>query len=756
MNRILVIGIITLFVMPTMVLAQRGKKLVDMADNYYKTAQYLPAGELYHEILKVEPNNLHAKYHLAHCQRLLFEYNKAEPLYEQVYLADAGKYPLSLFYFALTQKLNRKYDLAIKSFLKFENESANLSEVADKNAFLMQAKVERKGCELALDQEKMPLRDFQFGIMDEPVNSAFNDYAPVIFEDGAMLVVSSGRAEKEGQIDPRLGEALSNNYRFVWQGSGWLESQGKDKFDKINSRYGDGAGFLVGDKFYYTSCQEDDDGCAIYVSELKKGKWEKPEKLDDNINMKGTDNKQPNLTPSGDTLFFVSNREGGMGKNDLWMSIQLNEKWGLPQNLGPAINTPFNEISPYYHPDENLLFFASDGHYGFGGLDIYMTTGFDLDNIEILNVGLPFNSNADDCYFTLGNTQGYMASNRKNGFGKFDIYNFDKESEETVIAEIADHMPYAHRELAYNDKNFKYFDLSGNGDPLLAQNEEPESYSVSGKLVDKQTGAPIADATVPIVNKNGELLKTTQTNQQGEFRYEDIDKNEDMRILADQQKSSLTSQQKMKVEDLKIAPGKARPGYNKIESIYFDFSSSQLRCEAKMALEDLVDFYRHFPDIQIEIDAHTDNVGNANYNKQLSHQRGKIVYNFLIERGIDASALVINAKGQTAPYASNDNQLGRQLNRRVEFVVKGISDKLSYPTSTFIIKPKANLYRIAKSFDMTVAEVMLLNGFKGKNIKAYSPVRVYNKVLPDDKYVFVPIQHAMINAVGMVNQMELE
>lgn len=722
--------------------SQRRSKVMDMADEYYQSAQYLPAAELYYEISKAEPNNLSAKYQLAQCHRLLFEYARAEPLYQEVYQGDRESYPLALFYFALTQKLNRKYQAAIESFEEFEKIAINEKDFPDAKALKLQAQVEKNGCKLALEQEKMPLRDFKFKVIEEPVNTAFNDYAPAIVKEDSLLVISSGRTSKKGRIDDRLGEALSSNYQFVRNGSSWIESKYKDKFDKLNSKDGDGAGFMMGDKFYFTSCQEDDDGCAIYVAELKKGKWDKPEKLGQNINLKGTDNKQPNLTPGGDTLFFVSDRAGGLGKNDIWMSVKVGESWGNPQNLGPEINTPFNEISPFYYPEENLLFFASDGHHGFGGLDVYMTTTFQPGAMEIVNIGLPFNSNNDDCYFTLGTRTGYMASNRKNGFGRFDIYSFNKEAQETVIAEIADHMPYAHRELAYHEKDFKYFDLSGNGEPLLADANTSDSYSVSGKLVDEQTGEPIANATVPIVDKDGELLKTTQTNQDGEFRYQDINENDDVRVLANQEKSSLTNRQNIKVENLKIARGGSQPGLSQVESVYFDFNSRQLRCEAKMALEDLVDFYYHFPGIQIEIDAHTDNVGNPNYNKHLSEQRGKVVYNYLINKGIDASALVINARGQSSPFAPNDSQLGRQLNRRVEFKIKGISAKLTYPTTTYIVKPKANLYRIAKSFDMSVDEIMLLNGFKSKNIQAYSPVRVYNKVAPDSQYVFVPLNHS--------------
>lgn len=724
---------------------QRRQKLMDMADEYYQSAQYLPAAELYFEISKADPDNLLAKYQLAQCHRLLFEYARAEPLYQEVYRTDQDSYPLALFYFALTQKLNRKYQSAIESFDEFENAVIDEKDHPEVKELKLQASIEKNGCKLALEQEKMPLRDFKFKVMEEPLNTAFNDYAPAIVTEDSLLIISSGRTTQSGKIDDRLGEALSSNYLFVSNGNTWSESNYKDKFDKLNSKYGDGAGFMAGNKFYFTSCQEDDDGCAIYVAELKKEKWDKPEKLGENINLKGTDNKQPNLSPGGDTLFFVSNRAGGFGKNDIWMSVKAGSSWGNPQNLGPEINTPFNEISPFYFPEENLLFFASDGHYGFGGLDVYMTTTFQAGAMEIVNIGLPFNSNSDDCYFSLGNRTGYMASNRKNGFGRFDIYSFNKEAQETVIAEIADHMPYAHRELAYHEKEFKYFDLSGNGEPLMADANTPESYSVSGKLVDEQTGEPIANATVPIVNKNGELLKTTQTNQDGEFRYQDINENDDVRVLASQDKSSVTNRPKVKIEDLKIAPGNSNPGSNQVESIYFDFNSRQLRCEAKMALEDLVDFYYHFPDIQIEIDAHTDNVGNPNYNKHLSEQRGKVVYNYLINRGIDASALVINAKGQSSPFASNDSQLGRQLNRRVEFKIKGISANLAYPTTTYLVKPKANLYRIAKSFQMSVDEIMLLNGFKSKNIKAYSPVRVYNKVAPDSQYVFVPANSSVGN-----------
>ncbi|MEQ9307257.1 MAG: hypothetical protein RJQ14_25305, partial [Marinoscillum sp.] len=245
-------------------------------------------------------------------------------------------------------------------------------------------------------------------------------------------------------------------FRFTRENGQWKEVDQSDRFEKvINTKYGDGSGSFNRERnrFYYTNCDEDlGDVCHIYMSRLESGKWTEPKPLNLNINEYGFNSKHPNLTPGGDTLFYTSDREGGFGQLDLYMSINAGEEnWGPPMNLGEQINTPFNEVSPFYDQNERVLFFASNGHRGFGGFDIYIARGNKFESAEIYNAGIPFNSYRDDIFFFLGKGKGYLSSNREDGVGKFDIYGFNIRSKSDIISEVSSEGTIAGRNSLFTD-----------------------------------------------------------------------------------------------------------------------------------------------------------------------------------------------------------------------------------------------------------------------------------------------------------------
>lgn len=711
------------------------------AYQYYQAQQYLPAAEIYQAVLKNNENHPEATFYLAECLRKTYTYAEAEKYYDLTVGNYLKAYPEALFYLALMQKMNEKYQDAIANFEEFEQlhqQNPTLSEL------VLQSKVEKKGCFLAQEKDQKQQKNINITLFQPPINSPFNEYAASFGAGQQKIVLSSGRPGKDRKVDPRLGEALSNNFLFIFENNSWI-SDPSPTFELVNSKFGDGAGVFSHDftRFYFTSCQETDGNCAIYLSRFDQDKWQQPIKLNQQINSPGYDNKQPNLNASGDTLFFVSNRPGGKGKNDIWYSIsQGGDHWSTPQNL-TRVNTPFNEISPFYHAPEKTLFFASEGHHGYGGMDIFLAVD-PFQKEEIVNIGKPYNSHYDDCFFSLAGKQGLLASNRSNGLGKFDIYQFSQTEDQPAVAYFGDQKPLAGRTTAADgSREFRYFSyFNSQQEGLLAdkQQDNKENYGISGKVVD-QTGQPVADVTVPLLDDHGDVIKETRTNKDGVFRYEEVNQNSQVKILTgdDQNDNDLVMkeyQQKQKTYASAL----------RTENIYFDFDSYQLRQEARLALDDLVDFYAYFPDIQIEIDAHTDNLGSDYYNKSLSESRARKVYKYLVNKGIDPTALVINAQGKSDPFASNQGELGRQLNRRVEFTLKGLSSSITYPTSTYIIKPNSNLYRISLCFGMTVQDLKLLNGIYSNNVEAYRPIRVYDKKAPDPKYVFIPSQHALKKA----------
>ncbi|MEM8939166.1 MAG: OmpA family protein [Bacteroidota bacterium] len=440
----------------------RASKYISEGDAYFKSGQYLEAVPRYKAALEQDEKNLKAQYQLGECYRLMQNYESAQYYYEQIGQSLDIRFPLALFYFGLMQKLSGRYDAALKNFKDFGKFmiANDLHENDDYRFFYKQAKVEIDGCQLALNQISMVHPDREFGILEVPINSEYSDYAAFTIYDDNLVCLTSARANgKQSLIEPQFGESFANVFRFrKSESGGWQEFQTSDRFEKaINSKGGDGSGTFNREKtkFYYTNCGEELDGvCHIYLSKINNGKWSDPIPLNHNINTSDINAKHPGLTPGGDTLFFASDKEGSIGGLDIWMSLDAgNDNWGPPIHLGDEINTPFNEISPSYYPEFRTLFFASDGHRGFGGYDIYIARGSKFESAEIYNAGIPFNSYHDDIFFTLGQYMGYLSSNREVGeaIGKFDIYEFKINSKEDIIEDVSGEETIAGRNSLFTD-----------------------------------------------------------------------------------------------------------------------------------------------------------------------------------------------------------------------------------------------------------------------------------------------------------------
>ncbi len=435
------------------------RNLITVGDDYFKNDQYISAIRYYKEALTESPSNIKAQYQLAECYRLTQDYESAEYHYEAIGSNQDIRYPLAGFYYATMQKLKGRYDQSLQNFKSFRKflVANELHESEKYRSFYKQAKIEIDGCQLALNQITLVHPDHKFAPLMAPLNSEYNDYAAFSVGTDEIVCLTSARSGGKGSlIDSQFGESFTDLFRFTQENGVWKELDQGDRFEKvINTKYGDGSGSFNRErnKFYYTNCDEDlGDVCHIYMSELIGGRWSEPKSLNFNINEYGFNSKHPNLTPGGDTLFYASDREGGMGLLDLYMSINAgDENWGPPIHLGDQINTPFNEVSPFYDPNERVLFFASNGHRGFGGFDIYIARGSKFETAEIYNAGIPFNSYKDDIFFFMGKTKGYLSSNREEGPGKFDIYGFDVRSKSDIVSEVSTEGTIAGRNSLFTD-----------------------------------------------------------------------------------------------------------------------------------------------------------------------------------------------------------------------------------------------------------------------------------------------------------------
>jgi peptidoglycan-associated lipoprotein len=714
--------------------AQTLKKLRALGDEAFKAHHFQSAIEYYQLADAKYSNGDEFKFKLAESYRLSFKYKEAENNYQLV--TDAKGYPLAKFYLALTQKMNNKYQQAIASFDSFID-GATKQKFTDSDLFIEQAAIEKAGCQLAIERSALPFRQHNFKILPSPVNSAYNDYAAFPYDHDKKIVITSGRIESKGKKeDTQLGENYTDCFRFETDSINWTEVKSEDNFDKTNENFHEGTGSFnaAESKYYFTRCDGPD--CAIYYTKITNGQWADPVRLNDLINQKGTESKHPALSITGDTLFFVSNRPGGYGMNDLYFSIaSAEDQWAAPKNLGPQINSKFNENSPFFLSKEKLLVFASQGHAGYGGFDVFLAKNFES---KPENIGKPFNSEVDDMYFSLGQKKGFITSNRPGGQGNFDIYSFDIQSEKSIIAELENTKPLDSTQTTASNTVITSNTPSGSNTPavtppsLLSDKElgkvttfnmsEFNNLTISGTLYDCVTGKPQEGVEVLLLNEQGETLKVTSSNASGYFRYSNILMDQRYRIIVKGKTTTLLDLQKLCVKDLKVDGFKEKAITTKFESIYFDFDQFTIRPEAAQVIDALAALCKSNPAIQIEIDAYTDFLGTDQYNEALSKKRGEATFASLLEKGVDRSSLVVIAKGEQNPAAPNETEAGRQLNRRVEFIVKGANIRTD--ATTYIIESKMTLFSLAKKYGTTVDELKRLNGLTSDHIETNKPLRI--------------------------------
>lgn len=388
----------------------------------------------------------------------------------------------------------------------------------------------------------------------------------------------------------------------------------------------------------------------IYFSEQINGEWSKLKSVGDAINGTHSWEGQPSVSSDNKTLYFIryfpqpadaKNKEhyGGM---DIYKSERLsNGTWGEPINLGPVINTEYDEKSPFIHSDSYTLYFSSNGHIGIGGQDIYYSK-IDENTMKFtkpVNIGYPINTEKDEHGFIVSTDgkRGYFASNIDGN--SIDIYSFEipeKARPEKVL--------FVEGEIT-NEKG----EVPAN---VTIELKNTETGKVTEGVIDSETGKYVA---VVSVKKDEEVLLTA--------------KKEGYAFSSQLVSSGLDvvgkPQQRPKLEVQPIEVGKAY----RINDINFETNSYELNHRAKIVIDEFVDFLKLNPKIKIAIQGHTDDVGKAEDNLALSHNRARVVYEYIVEKGIDSQRLNYKGFGKTAPLVPNTSEINRAKNRRTEFLI---------------------------------------------------------------------------------------
>ncbi len=467
------------------------------------------------------------------------------------------------------------------------------------------------------------------------VNSPYTEMFPALTADDQMIFFTRSDFGVGGTED--IWFSYRDDAGDPWEKSINLGSP-------INqSRQNEGAHCISPDgKFlFFTICGSPNSmngSCDIFYSTLKNGFWSAPKNCGPSINT-GAWESQPSLSADSKALYFVSNRKGGQGESDIYVSYVEDGWFTDPINLGPTINTPYDEERPQFHTDNQTLYFSSKGHVGMGGFDLYVSRkNGDQGWSEPQNLGYPINTPGFENAIFVNNSGelALLASEREGGYGQTDIYEFE--------------MPAAFRPLEVTY-------IKG----MVYDEETKETLKANVQVIDLETGevyvSTVSDdqtgflLTIPTgkdyaynVNKDGYLFYSRN------FDYSESSPGDPI------------------VEEIPLSPIKSGE-VAVLRNVFFETGSFELLPASQVELNKLVELLEKNPDIRIEIGGHTDDVGDEADNQLLSENRAKSVTEYLTENGISADRLEFKGYGETDPIADNATEEGRALNRRTQFKV---------------------------------------------------------------------------------------
>ncbi len=470
--------------------------------------------------------------------------------------------------------------------------------------------------------------------MGSSINSENQEYSPAFAIDEKTIYIT----KRMGNLsDNRPNEDL---YFAELNDESW--DKVKDIGPPINTIENEGAFSISSDGNYifFTSCSRNGGKgqCDIWLTSKKNNRWDEPKNLQSPINTKYWES-QPSISSDGRMLYFSSDRPGGYGGTDIWVSEFSNSGWSAPKNLGPTVNTSKDEQFPFIHSDNRTLYFSSNGHPGLGKSDLYLTRKDVKLNWESpINMGYPINSRGQDWNLVVardGKTA-YFSSDQLKGFGGLDIYTF--QLPEKLQAEKVSYLRGYVRDAITKQPLSANVELSPiNGEPTTLTYAKPGTGMF---LVPLKINMKYALT----IDKDGYLFYTEFYNMPA------IQRDQPIELFIDLEKIELGNSVVLK-------------------NIFFDTDKSDIKDESKQELEKLIDFLSENNSIRIEISGHTDNVGDSKHNMVLSENRAKSVCDFLTNNGIEKSRLTYKGFGDTQPIKQNNTDENRAKNRRTEFKI---------------------------------------------------------------------------------------
>jgi peptidoglycan-associated lipoprotein len=587
--------------------AQNQSRKMRKAEEAFSLEKYTDAIELYKKAYKKTKNrSLKAEiiFKQGECYRMSSRIKQAQIYYKR---AIKSKYPDVIVYLRYADVLRMLGDLdeAVIQYKKYIQLNPND----------VRGEMGLKSCNFALKWKDLPTR-YNVSLMPV-VNSRFSDFSPAFGNSdySELYFTSTNKGGISDKIDSRTGEYFSDvwftkmNKKGVWSRpivlSEPLNSTGNDGSVYVNKR---------GTVIYLTQCRVEkkkDLGCGIYISERRGKLWGATQLLQIKTDSSATVG-HPALNYDESIMIFSSDMNGGYGGKDLWISVKgKRNRWSDPINLGPLVNTPGDEMFPFL-ADDGTIYFASNGHIGMGGFDIYKTEK-DQNGAYLLPVNLksPVNSFADDFGMIIekNGERGFLTSNRSGGKGSDDIYQFEL--------------------------------------PAL-------ELSVQGIVTDAKTGTILTETIVQLIGSDSSKDETV-TDNTGKYSfklnpltsYEIVVDREGYLTKIERETTEGIELNKVFIVDLKMSPVKKEII---LPLIKYDFNKFDLRPESISDLDNLAEALLDNPDVIIELKSHTDFVGSSLQNKRLSQKRADACVDYLISKGIKTEQLVARGMGENEPF----------------------------------------------------------------------------------------------------------
>ena len=579
---------------------------LEEANRAYDLYRFDKAASMYEELYDQDRDKTEKAaiaFKAAESYRQKNSWSKAEAWYNRAIRRDYSD-PEVYYQKARVQNLQQNFDRAIETYKKYKKKAPGKKQKGEKGIEQVERYREWKN-----DSTRYTLEEAK------RLNSRKNDYAPSYRGDRKTLIFTSDRENPEHDDEYRwTGLPFSDIYKAKWDRRREYYREIEPVGGEVNTPYNEGVTTFArrGRKMFYTQCngpEGEKANCRIMVARKKGGGYGDPEKLpfckDSTVNY-----ANPSVSGNGKRLFFSSDKDGGEGGRDLYVShyVSRSRTWGEPVNLGSKINTEKDESFPFMYKNKKL-YFASKGHNSMGGYDIFVSEWDGENWSEPENLKYPINSPADDfgIVFTENGNQGHLSSNRSNGGD--DIYQFFL-------------------------KELKFY--------------------LSGVVTNSKSGDTVRNATVKLASNKFDEPDSVTTGEDGQYEFK-LPKN--ARFEVDAKKAKFFRSQKKFVStkgyeysrefirDLSIEP--FPPKEIEVEGIYYGLDSANIRPRSAEALDDLVNTLRNNPTLKIELRSHTDCRASKSYNRDLSQRRADSVVDYLIRNDIDSARLVPKGYGES-------------------------------------------------------------------------------------------------------------